>query len=170
MNHHPKADLLAARAKAFELIRQLSYREGDFVLASGKRSRFYLDMKPTMFHPAGAASLAALTLDRLSNLKVDCIGGLAVGAIPLTVAVSVRSADTSRPLPGFFVRKVVILEDVTTTGDSAMHAVDAVRGAGANVVLVLTMVDRNEGAEEFFREQGIAFDWLFRVGEFQHTA
>jgi orotate phosphoribosyltransferase len=191
MNHHPKADLLAARAKAFELIRQLSYREGDFVLASGKRSRFYLDMKPTMFHPAGAASLAALTLDRLSNLKVDCVGGLAVGAIPLTVAVSVRSADTSRPLPGFFVRKevkdhgtkkrveaagdisnknVVILEDVTTTGDSAMHAVDAVRGAGANVVLVLTMVDRNEGAEEFFREQGIAFDWLFRVGEFQHTA
>jgi orotate phosphoribosyltransferase len=95
---------------------------------------------------------------------------------------------TARPLPGFFVRKevkdhgtkkrveaagdisnknVVILEDVTTTGDSAMHAVDAARSAGANVVLVLSMVDRDEGALEFFKQQGIPFDWLFRVGEFQ---
>jgi orotate phosphoribosyltransferase len=182
------ADKLATRAKALELIKKLSYREGDFVLASGKKSRFYLDMKPTMFHPDGAHSLAGLVLDKLSSLNVDCIGGLAVGAIPLTVAVSLRSAGTSRPLPGFFVRKevkdhgtkkrieaagdisnknVVILEDVTTTGDSAMHAVDAARGAGANVVLVLSMVDRGEGASEFFQQQGIPFDWLFRVSEFQ---
>ena len=183
------ADKLAARTKASELIKKLSYREGDFVLASGKKSKFYLDMKPTMFHPDGAHALAGLILDRLSNLKVDCIGGLAVGAIPLAVAVSVRSAGSSRPLPGFFVRKdvkdhgtkkrveaagdvsnknVVILEDVTTTGDSAMHAVDAARSAGANVVLVLSMVDRNEGAAEFFQQQGIPFDWLFRVSDFQH--
>src|SRR5271165_6343902 len=86
------ADKLATRAKALELIKKLSYREGDFVLASGKKSRFYLDMKPTMFHPDGAHSLAGLVLDKLSSLNVDCIGGLAVGAIPLTVAVSLRSA------------------------------------------------------------------------------
>jgi orotate phosphoribosyltransferase len=184
----PATDKLATRTKAFELIKKLSYREGDFVLASGKKSKFYLDMKPTMFHPEGAHSLADLVLDRLSSLKVDCVGGLAVGAIPLAVAVSVRSVGTRRPLPGFFVRKdvkdhgtkkrveaagdisnknVVILEDVTTTGDSAMHAVDAARSAGANVVLVLSMVDRDEGALEFFKQQGIPFDWLFRVGEFQ---
>jgi len=183
------ADKLAARTKASELIKKLSYREGDFVLASGKKSKFYLDMKPTMFNPDGAHALAGLILDRLSNLKVDCVGGLAVGAIPLAVAVSVRSAGSSRPLPGFFVRKdvkdhgtkkrveaagdisnknVVILEDVTTTGDSAMHAVEAARSAGANVVLVLSMVDRNEGATEFFKQQGIPFDWLFRVSDFQH--
>lgn len=183
------ADKLADRTKASELIKKLSYREGDFVLASGKKSKFYLDMKPTMFHPDGAHALAGLILDRLSNLKVDCIGGLAVGAIPLAVAVSVRSAGSSRPLPGFFVRKdvkdhgtkkrveaagdisnknVVILEDVTTTGDSAMHAVEAARSAGANVVLVLSMVDRDEGATEFFQQQGIPFDWLFRVSDFQH--
>jgi orotate phosphoribosyltransferase len=183
------ADKLADRTKAFELIKKLSYREGDFVLASGKKSKFYLDMKPTMFHPDGAHALAGLILDRLSSLKVDCVGGLAVGAIPLAVAVSVRSAGSSRPLPGFFVRKdvkdhgtkkrveaagdisnksVVILEDVTTTGDSAMHAVEAAKSAGANVVLVLSMVDRNEGATEFFQQQGIPFDWLFRVSDFQH--
>jgi orotate phosphoribosyltransferase len=184
----PAAEKLATRAKAFALIKRLSYREGDFVLASGKRSKFYLDMKPTMFHPDGAHSLAGLVLEKLASLNVDCVGGLAVGAIPLAVAVSVRSAGTTRPLPGFFVRKevkdhgtkkrveaagdissknVVILEDVTTTGESAMHAVDAVRSAGANVVLVLSMVDRDEGALEFFQQHEIPFDWLFRVTEFQ---
>src|SRR5262249_57805997 len=100
-------DKLAVRTKASEVIKKLSYREGDFVLASGKKSKFYLDMKPTMFNPDGAHALAGLILDRLSNLKVDCVGGLAVGAISLAGAVSVRSAGRSRPLPWFFVRKGV---------------------------------------------------------------
>src|SRR5262249_56553159 len=98
------ADKLAARTKASELIKKLSYREGDFVLASGKKSKFYLDMKPTMFHPDGAHALAGLILDRLSNLKVDCIGGLAGGAMPPPAAGSARPARRPPPLPRLFVR------------------------------------------------------------------
>jgi orotate phosphoribosyltransferase len=182
---------LALRARALNLIKERSYREGDFVLASGKKSKFYLDMKPTMFHPEGANLLAELVLERLTNVNVDCVGGMAVGAIPLVTAVTVLSARTPRPLPGFFVRKevkdhgtkkrvdavadlagknVAILEDVTTTGDSAMQAVDAARDAGAKVVLVLSLVDRGEGAIEFYKSKGIPFDWLFRLSEFQGTA
>jgi orotate phosphoribosyltransferase len=176
------------RAKALKLIKERSYREGDFVLASGKRSKFYLDMKPTMFHPDGANLLAELVLEKLANVKVDYVGGMAVGAIPLVIAVAVLSAHTPRPLPGFFVRKevkdhgtkrrvdavadlngsnVVILEDVTTTGDSAMRAVEAATDAGANVMLVLSIVDRGEGALEFYRNRGIPFEWLFHLSEFQ---
>jgi orotate phosphoribosyltransferase len=176
------------RVRALDLIKKRSYREGDFVLASGKRSKFYLDMKPTMFHPDGANLLAELVLEKLAKVKVDYVGGMAVGAIPLVTAVTVLSARTPRPLPGFFVRKevkdhgtkrrveavadlsgsnVVILEDVTTTGDSAMRAVDAATDAGAKVVLVLSIVDRGEGAIEFYRNKGIPFEWLFHLSEFQ---
>jgi orotate phosphoribosyltransferase len=177
-----------SRAKALSLIKERSYREGDFVLASGKTSKFYLDMKPTMFHPDGANLLAELVLEKLANVNVDYVGGMAVGAIPLVTAVTVLSARTPRPLPGFFVRKevkdhgtqrridavadlngsnVVILEDVTTTGDSAMRAVDAATDAGAKVVLVLSIVDRGEGAIEFYKDRGIPFEWLFHLSEFQ---
>jgi orotate phosphoribosyltransferase len=180
----------ATRARAISLIKTLSYREGDFTLSSGKRSTFYLDMKPTMFHPEGANLLAGLVLERIAKLEVDYIGGLAVGAIPLVTAVAVLSAQTSHPVPGFFVRKevkdhgtkrrvdavanlagkrVVIVEDVTTTGDSAMRAVDAATEAGAEVVLVLTIVDRAEGAAEFYKERSIPFEWLFRVAEFRQA-
>jgi len=176
------------RDRAFELIKQRSYREGEFVLASGKKSNFYLDMKPTMFHPEGANLLAELVLDKLSEANVDYVGGMAVGAIPLVTAVTVLSARTPRPLPGFFVRKeakdhgtkrrvdavadlhgknVAILEDVTTTGDSAMQAVEAATAAGAQVVLVLSLVDRGEGAVEFYKAKGIPFAWLFHLNEFR---
>jgi orotate phosphoribosyltransferase len=178
----------AKRDRAFDLIKQRSYREGEFVLASGRKSNFYLDMKPTMFHPEGANLLAELMLEKLSDLNVDYVGGMAVGAIPLVTAVTVLSARTTRPLPGFFVRKeakdhgtkrrvdavadlngknVAILEDVTTTGDSSMQAVEAATDAGAKVVLVLTIVDRGEGAVEFYKTKCIPFVWLFHLSEFQ---
>ena len=183
-------DTHAARNRALDLIKERSYREGDFLLASGRKSRFYLDMKPTMFHPDGANLLGELILARISNLNVDYVGGMAVGAIPLVTAVTVLSARTPHPLAGFFVRKeakdhgtkrrvdavddlngknVVILEDVTTTGDSSMQAVEAATHAGAHVLLVLSIVDRGEGAVEFYKSKGIAFDWLFRLSEFQAT-
>src|SRR5581483_11696831 len=150
-------------------------------------SDFYLDLKPTMFDPAGASLLGQLILAKVADLKVDAVGGLELGAVPLVVATVMASAATAHPIPGFFVRKAVkdhgtkkrveatvdikgktvaILDDVTTTGGSAMEAVTAARDAGANVVLVLAIVDRREGATEFYQQQGIPFDWLFRVDEF----
>jgi orotate phosphoribosyltransferase len=178
---------LADRVRVFNIIKERSFARGKFTLASGKESEFYLDMKPTMFHPEGAALLAKLVLDRMKDLKVDYVGGLEMGAVPLVSAVAISSAGTPRPIHGLFVRKlvkdhgtkkliegagdikgknIVILEDVTTTGGSAMDAVKAVTAAGANVLLVLSIVDRDEGAVEFYRAQGIAFDRLFRLEEF----
>jgi orotate phosphoribosyltransferase len=176
-----------ARAKAFHLIKEKSFFKGSFTLASGKVSNYYLDMKPTMFDPEGALLLADLVLSHIEGVGADLIGGLEMGAVPLISTVAMRSAMVGRPLPGFFVRKsvkdhgtkklvegissvkgkrVVILDDVTTTGASAMIAVEAARKAGATVVLVLSVVDRQEGATEFYKEVGIPFAQLFTAGDF----
>jgi orotate phosphoribosyltransferase len=187
-----EANLL--REKVHRIIKEKSFAEGDFVLVSGRKSKYYLDMKPTLFSPEGATAVAELVLNELENTRVDYIGGLAVGAIPLASAVAIVSARYECPLPGFFVRsavkdhgtkklieglaagetlagkRVVIVDDVTTQGKSAMTAVEAAREAGAEIVLVLSIVDREEGAEEFFRAQSIPFRWLFRASEFLSSA
>ncbi len=187
------ANKLAARNRTFQIIKEKSYREGNFVLVSGKTSHFYLDMKPTMFDPEGANLLAELIIDLLKQIpeRIDLIGGLAMGAVPLVSAVTVLSASKPKKLPGFVVRKqvkdhgtkklietgedlkgknVVVLDDVTTTGESAMYAVEAAQQAGANVLLVLSIVDREEGAVEFYKDKGIPFRWLFRLSQFRHGA
>lgn len=174
------------RARALELIKELSFRKGDFTLSSGKKSNFYLDMKPTMFNPEGCTALATLVFERIRSLRPILVGGLEMGAVPLISPISMVSFRKGQEIPGFFVRKeakthgtknlietaapldgskVVILDDITTTGKSAMDAVDAVRSAGAEVVLVLSIVDREEGAVEFYEERGIPFEPLFRVSE-----
>lgn len=183
---------LAARVRAFNIIKERSYAEGDFVLTSGRKSKFYLDMKPTMFDPEGASLLAQLVIDCIEQQSesVDFVGGLAMGAVPLVSAVTVLSANKAKKLPGFVVRKeakehgtkklieaagdlkgknVVILDDVTTTGESAMAAADVAQKAGAKVVLVLSIVDREEGAAEFYRNKGIPFRSLFRLSEFRNA-
>ncbi len=181
------AQKLATRSDAFKIIRNKSFRRGKFLLVSGKESDFYLDMKPTLFDPHGANLVAELLLDRIKDRKVDCVGGLAMGAVPLVTAVTMLSAGGPKPVPGFVVRKrikdhgtknlietaenlagknVAILDDVTTSGGSAMEAVIAAQEAGATVVVVLAVVDRGEGAAEFYREKGIPFEYLFHVREF----
>ena len=181
-------DTLALRKKVFDIVKRLSFSRGSFVLVSGRTSNYYLDMKPTMLNPEGASLLAELVLNKLEGVKMHYIGGLAMGAVPLLSPIAMLSYSKGRPIPGFFVRKavkdhgtmkliegvkqsdlkgmsVVILDDVTTTGDSAMQAVKAAQDAGAKVELVLAIVDREEGAAEFFAKQKIPFKWLFRAGE-----
>jgi orotate phosphoribosyltransferase len=176
-----------ARASVFKLILKRSFGRKKIKLASGKESDFYFDMKPTMFHPEGALLLAEMIFDRLKDEMVDSVGGLAVGAVPLISPLALVSYQKNRLLPGFFVRKeikehgtkrliegaddlkdqnVVILDDVTTSGGSAMLAVNAAREAGAHVILVLSIVDREEGAVERFKKEGIHFEALFKASEF----
>lgn len=183
---HPP-DAVADRERLRALIKERSFGRRKVVLASGRESGFYFDMKPTMFDPEGAALLAKLIVARLGDHDVDFVGGLELGAVPLVACVAALSHAQGRPLPGFFVRKavkdhgtrkriegtdslksrrVVILEDVTTTGGSALQAVEAVREAGGETVLVLTMVDRQEGAAESFAASGIPFASLFAADEF----
>lgn len=175
------------RSVAKSIIAAKSFRRGSIRLASGKISEYYLDMKPTMFDPKGALALSNLVIERLKELKVDRVGGLEMGAVPLIANVAMLSAQLGHPLPGFFVRKAVkdhgtkklvegsddlsgkrvaILDDVTTSGASAMIAVNAAKEAGAEVVLVLSVVDRKEGAPEFYKNENIAFDSLFTKDDF----
>ena len=175
------------RDRAFAIINRKSFRRGQFTLSSGKQSEYYLDMKPSLLDPDGARILAELVTDILEDEDIDAVGELAVGAVPLVATVAMLSASRNRSLPGFFVRravkghgtkmpiegtadiggkKVAVLDDVTTTGESAMIAVRSARDAGADVVLVLAVVDRQEGAPEFYRKEGIWFCSLFTASEF----
>jgi orotate phosphoribosyltransferase len=174
------------RKRLFELIQQRSFKKGRFILASGKESAYYFDSKPTMLHPEGASLLAELIVQELEDVQADCVGGLEMGAVPMIAPVTMRSFEAGRPLPGFFVRKaakdhgtkqriegldvagktVIILEDVTTTGGSAMQAVELVQAAGGKVALVLSILDRGEGAAELYAAAGIPFKSLFRAEEF----
>jgi orotate phosphoribosyltransferase len=184
------AEKAAARARLFEIIRDRSFGYGDVTLASGRKSHYYFNLKPTMLDAEGAALLAELTLDAFAGERVDYVGGLEMGAVPIAGAIAQLSFLRGKPISAFFVRKkpkdhgaklaieglapgetlqgkrVVVVEDVTTTGGSALKAIEAVRDAGAEVVLVLTLVDREEGADETFKAAGLPFRALFRSAEF----
>lgn len=179
-----------ARARLADIIRTRSFGRGDITLASGRKSNFYFNLKPTMLDAEGASLLAELTLDALISEKVDYVGGLEMGAVPIAGAIAQLSFMRGHPIQAFFVRKkpkehgakltveglargeslqgkrVVIVEDVTTTGGSALKAVEVVREAGGDVAFVFTMVDREEGAAETFKEAGLAFRSLFQAAEF----
>ena len=174
------------RDKLFDLLKTRAFRRGRIVLASGRESDFYFDMKPAMLDPEGAALMAELIMQELEGVEADLVGGLEMGAVPLIAPVAMKSRDFGRSLAGFFVRKavkahgtkkrvdgndvagktVVILEDVTTTGGSALEAVQAVRDAGGTVALVLTILDRGEGADAVFKQAGVEFKSLFKAQEF----
>ncbi|EGP09760.1 orotate phosphoribosyltransferase [Afipia clevelandensis] len=180
----------ASRARLADIIRKRSFGRGEITLASGRKSDFYFNLKPTMLDPEGAALLAELSLDALKDDQIDYIGGLEMGAVPIAGAIAQLSWLKGRPIAAFFVRKkpkehgarlaveglakgeslagkrIVIVEDVTTTGGSAIKAVDAVKDAGGEVAMVFTMVDRDEGATEAFAEAGIPFRSLYKAGEF----
>jgi len=180
----------ASRARLAEIIRKRSFGRGEITLASGRKSDFYFNLKPTMLDPEGATLLAELTYEALKDDQLDFIGGLEMGAVPLAGALAQISWIKGHPIAAFFVRKkpkehgakltveglargeslqgkrVVVVEDVTTTGGSAIKAVDVVRQAGGEVVLVFTMVDREEGAADAFKQAGLPFRALFRAAEF----
>ena len=181
------------RAELFELIRTRSFGRGRITLASGRESDFYFDLRPTTIHPAGATCVGELICDALEGMAVDFVGGLEMGAVPIATAVAIASHRRGGNLQAFFVRKkpkdhgakklveglpkgetlkgknVVVVEDTTTTGGSSMQAVEALRQEGANIVLVLTIVDRLEGASENFDAEKLQFRALFTADEFLKT-
>jgi len=187
-------DGTSRRAALVALVRDRSLQSGpEMKLASGRMSTIYFNMKPTMMHPEGARLIASLILDSVADLKPDCIGGLEMGAVPIVSAIAAVSAIEGRPLPAFFVRKtvkehgtqsliegpardetlagkrVVIAEDVTTTGGSALRAVAAVREAGGEIACVTTVVDRQEGAGEAFAAAGLDFRPLLTKADFTNA-
>jgi orotate phosphoribosyltransferase len=186
------ASMSAAKSRLIEIVRARSFSTGgETKLASGRSSNFYFDMKPTMLHPEGAHLIATLILEALEGASVDYIGGLEMGAVPLAAAAAAASQARGRPIAAFFVRKqakehgakklieglgpgetlqgkrVVIVEDVTTTGGSSMKAIEVVKAEGAIVDRVITVVDRLEGAADNFKAAGIAFVALLTTADFR---
>ncbi|MBO0751106.1 MAG: orotate phosphoribosyltransferase [Bradyrhizobiaceae bacterium] len=181
----PAAGLEEKKARLLRLIREKSFltEGGPFRLASGGTSDYYLDMKPSTFSPEGLSLIADIVYAMLrEDHSVEAVGGLELGALPITSAVSMRSFG-ERPIEGFVVRKekkdhgtakkidgnfrdnstVVLFEDVTTQGGSVMEAVRAVRARGAKVTRIITIVDRLEGAAANLEKEGIALEAVFTI-------
>ncbi|MEE9301511.1 MAG: orotate phosphoribosyltransferase [Alphaproteobacteria bacterium] len=174
------------RDRLREIIREKSMISGEIKLASGRTSQFYFDMRPTTCDPEGSNLIAELILESLSGEHVDYIGGLEVGAVPIAACVSQKSHQTGRPIPAFYVRKnpkehgtrkliegqigkgahVVLVEDVTTSGDSVLKAVEAARNFGCSVTKVITVLDRQEGAAENLASHDVSFVSLLSADEF----
>jgi orotate phosphoribosyltransferase len=156
-------------ARLREMLRRHSLLFGDFTLASGRKSRFYFDSKRTTLLPEGAYLTARAVLKVLRDHAVDAdaIGGMTLGADPIVCPVAALSHVEGRPLRAFIVRKpkehgtaraiegilepgsrVVIVDDVVTTAESTLRAIEAATAAGHQVVAVLCLVDREEGGSE----------------------
>ncbi|HEY3268850.1 MAG TPA: orotate phosphoribosyltransferase [Armatimonadota bacterium] len=166
------------------LVRERCYKEGDFTLASGRKSPYYVNGKMATLHPEGLSLAAELLLAALKP-EVQAIGGLTMGADPVVGGVVAMSWGAGRPVSGFLVRKepkghgtqsliegplepgakVCIVEDTTTTGGSLLKAVRAAREAGAEVVQVITLVDREEGGAEAVAAEGLSLDRLLTLTE-----
>lgn len=177
--------------KLRSLIRERSYREGDFMLASGQKSSFYIDLKATTLHPEGAFQIGKLAADLIveEKLNIDGVGGLTLGADPLATAVSLAGRNIQQSWPAFIVRKepkghgtsryiegvenftpgarMLVLEDVVTTGGSSLKAIQRLREAGYDPVAVLTVVDREQGGAEVFEKEGLRFFSLLTISQIQ---
>lgn len=173
-----------------DLVRELAFIDGGnddaFTLASGRKSRWFFDTKPVMMHPEACHIIGELLNIRMDELGANFVGGLELGAVPLTaIAVSMSAKDSKRR--GFMVRKepkgrggrktnnppgiegsslsaggkIVIVEDVTTTGGSAIKAVERIHNdTDCMVIAVISIVDREEGAADAFAAAGIHFESL----------
>lgn len=162
------------RARLKDLLRRKSIVRGNFTLASGKPSTYYIDCKLTTLDPEGAVLVGHSVLDALEaeNIHADAIGGPPIGAHPIVTAVAAISHLRGTPLPAFLIRKeakshglekqiegpvkpgarVVIIDDVCTSGGSTMQVLDAVRNAGLEIVAVMSLVDREQGGSEKLRQ------------------
>lgn len=169
------------------MLAERSARHGQFTLASGRTSTLYIDARLTTMSPDGLALIGPLGLTALrqASWDVSAIGGLTLGADPISYAISYASASSEQPLRAFTVRKeakvhgtvkliegpfregdqVAVIEDVITTGVSALRAVSAIQAAGGIVVGVLAMVDREEGGREAIMATGLPVITLTRASD-----
>ena len=169
---------MTAHDQLIHLLATRSARRGQFTLASGRRSTLYIDARLTTMSPEGLAAIGPLGLAALRDTGwgVHSVGGLTLGADPVAYAISYASALAGTPLRAFTVRKeakahgtgkliegpfrrgdrVAVIEDVITTGGSALRAVEAVRAAGGEVAGVLALVDREEGGREALEAAGLS--------------
>ena len=186
MNTNPKL-----KARLLELLKTKSYVAGEVILASGKKSDFYIDCRQTSLDAEGACLIGRIFHQWVAQLPVrpKAVGGMTMGADPLATATSLTSYLAGDPYPAFLVRKeakshglknqiegmkalspgdhVVLLEDVVTTGGSTLAAIEACRASELNVISVFCLVDRLEGGEAAVTAQGIPLHALFTRRDFK---
>src|SRR2546422_576903 len=178
---------LTPQQRLRDLLLERSVKRGEFVLASGRRSSFYIDARRTTTSGEGLALIGLLALERLAarGWAPDLVGGLTLGADPVAYAIAVAAHAGGRTLDAFTVRKqakphgtgkriegcfapgrtVVVVEDVITTGQSAQEAIRAIEGEGGRVLGVLAVVDREEGGREALERAGYAVEALVTATE-----
>ena len=176
-----------AETQLLQLLKDRSFKRGTFRLVSGDMSDYYIDGKMTVVYSEAAALIGEILFERTKDLDIVAIGGLEVGAVPLTTAAVISYHLHGRKMEGFWVRdeakghgtkkivegnlnpgsRVVIVDDVFTKGTSALKAVKAVQMMGCEVVLVLAIVDRLQGAEALFRaEKVVNYQSVFTIRNF----
>ncbi len=157
------------------------FLEGDFTLSSGKKSNYYINMKKAITNPEILSTIAKLITDMIKEDDVDKVAGPALGAVPIATAVSLESEipllmirkekkgyGTSKLIEGELNEgdKVIVVEDVTTTGGSLLKAIKAIQDNGGIVKRAFVVVDRLEGAKENFDNENIILEPLINVDEF----
>ena len=170
-----------AKERLLELIKKEALRLGDHQLSSGKKSDYYLNGKMVTLHSEGISLIAQIIFAMIKDMEVDAIGGLTVGADPIATAVSFESFKQGKAIDAFIVRKeikkhgtqkfiegplrqksrVVIVDDVVTTGNSLVSSIQRVKEAGCQVIAVIPLVDRMEGAREAVESENCPFTPIF---------
>lgn len=175
--------MLELKKRLARLLVEKSYREGEFILSSGRKSDYYFDCRVTALHPEGSWLIGTLFNKLLAGAPIKGVGGMTLGADPLVSAVTVISHEMGRPLAGLLVRKeakghgtgqfvegignfqpgdpVAMLEDVVTTGGSLLQACTRIRNAGLEIVTVCTILDRQEGGRQTLKDAGFDLMALF---------
>ena len=176
---------IAPRDQLRQMLLDRSMRFGEFVLSSGATSNYYIDVRKTSLHPDGLKLISELFFEMLEEEEATAIGGLTLGADPLVAGLILHARQANRNLEGFLVRRatkdhglrgqvegnlaghkrVIILDDVITSGESALIAAEAAESYKAEVVRILAVVDREQGAAQTFQQRGYAFTSLFSIGE-----
>lgn len=168
------------------LFRERALKFGDFTLASGKKAKYYLDGKQITLHARGLQLVSDGLLDLLADVDFDAVGGMSIGADPIVAGMLTSAAQRGRDLLGFLVRKepkghgtqkyiegpveagmrVVIVEDVVTTGGSSLTAAERAQDFGLEVAAVVTIIDRCEGGSQNFTDRGFKFRSLLTIEDF----
>lgn len=196
MNNNIQSSLSTAttdlnpRQLLLDLFAKAAYQEGDFLLSSGQHSSYYINGKQATLRAEGALAIGRLLLSLLPK-DTQAVAGLTLGADPIVSAVSVVSAYENRPIPALIIRKepkghgtkayiegpdleagakVVVLEDVVTTGSSAMFAVERLQAASYKVEQVIALVDRHQGGAKLYQSMGLKFRAIFSISEIQKRA
>lgn len=174
-----------SKERLLNLLAKDAYRHGDFTLASGRKSTHYVNCKPVSLSGIGLRLISNLLLDFV-DLEAVAVAGLTLGADPLVSGVAMAAAESNRNLDALIVRKkpkghgteawlegplppkgslITVLEDVVTTGGSSIKAVKHLREVGYSVAKVVTIVDRQEGADSAMEDAGLILDRVFLLEE-----